>query len=74
MINSYIALDLETTGLNPKQDKIIEIGAVRVENGQETGRFPHHAESTQGTGGADYGTDRHCLGYVERCPRYWGYS
>ena len=39
MINSYIALDLETTGLNPKQDKIIEIGAVRVENGQETGRF-----------------------------------
>ena len=40
MINSYIALDLETTGLNPKQDKIIEIGAVRVENGQETGRYP----------------------------------
>ena len=39
MINSYIALDLETTGLNPKQDKIIEIGAVRVETGQETGRF-----------------------------------
>lgn len=37
--NSYIALDLETTGLNPKQDKIIEIGAVRVEDGQETGRF-----------------------------------
>lgn len=28
MINSYIALDLETTGLNPKQDKIIEIGAL----------------------------------------------
>ena len=37
--DSYVALDLETTGLNPKQDKIIEIGAVRVENGQETGRF-----------------------------------
>lgn len=37
--DSYIALDLETTGLNPKQDKIIEIGAVRVEQGQETGRF-----------------------------------
>lgn len=26
--NSYIALDLETTGLNPKRDKMIEIGAV----------------------------------------------
>ena len=73
MINSYIALDLETTGLNPKQDKIIEIGAVRVENGQETGRF-HTMLNPQGTGGADYGTNRHCLGYVERCPRYWGYS
>lgn len=37
--DSYIALDLETTGLNPKQDRIIEIGAVRVEHGRETGRF-----------------------------------
>lgn len=50
--NSYIALDLETTGLNPKQDKIIEIGAVRVEAGQETGRFhtmldPHRELETR---------------------------
>ncbi len=30
---SYVCVDLETTGLNPKTDKIIEIGAVRVENG-----------------------------------------
>lgn len=30
MTDSYISLDLETTGLNPKTDKIIEIGAVRV--------------------------------------------
>ena len=29
---SYVCIDLETTGLNPKTDKIIEIGAVRVEN------------------------------------------
>lgn len=36
---SYLALDLETTGLNDKQDKIIEIGAIRMENGVETGRF-----------------------------------
>ena len=34
MINSYIALDLETTGLNPKYDKIIEIGALKIKEGQ----------------------------------------
>lgn len=39
MINSYLSLDLETTGLNPKTDKIIEIGAVRIENGVQTGTF-----------------------------------
>lgn len=31
--NSYIAIDLETTGLNPKAERIIEIGAARVEDG-----------------------------------------
>lgn len=36
---TYVALDLETTGLDPKIDKIIEIGAIRVENGVETGHF-----------------------------------
>ena len=39
MINSFICLDLETTGLNPKTDKIIEIGAIRIENGLEKGTF-----------------------------------
>ncbi|MBQ7944497.1 MAG: 3'-5' exonuclease [Lachnospiraceae bacterium] len=33
MIRNYVALDLETTGLNPKTDKIIEIGAIRVREG-----------------------------------------
>ena len=32
MTESYVCIDLETTGLDPKRDKIIEIGAVRVEN------------------------------------------
>lgn len=36
---SYTAIDLETTGLNPKQDQIIEIGAVRVEDGVMKERF-----------------------------------
>lgn len=34
MTDTYIALDLETTGLNPSRDRILEIGAVRVFDGQ----------------------------------------
>ena len=33
-INSYVCLDLETTGLDPKKNKIIEIGAIKVSNGK----------------------------------------
>ena len=36
---TYVALDVETTGLNTAADDIIEIGAVRVENGVEVGEF-----------------------------------
>ena len=39
MITSYVSIDLETTGLNPKLDKIIEIGAVKVIDGQITDTF-----------------------------------
>lgn len=39
MVDSYVALDIETTGLSPVSDAIIEVGAVRVENGIETARF-----------------------------------
>ena len=39
MINSYIAVDLETTGLNPKLEKIIEIGAVKVIDGAICGEY-----------------------------------
>ena len=34
MINRYVALDIETTGLNPAVDRIIEVGMARVEDGQ----------------------------------------
>ena len=35
----YVVFDIETTGFSAMADKIIEIGAVRVENGIITGRF-----------------------------------
>lgn len=36
---NYVALDIETTGLNPRYDKIIEIGAVRVRDGKAEDTF-----------------------------------
>lgn len=39
MWNTYVALDLETTGLSPMRDQILEIGAARVENGAITGTY-----------------------------------
>ncbi len=35
----YISLDLETTGLNPKRDRIIEVGAVKVHKGEVAREF-----------------------------------
>lgn len=36
---TFICIDTETTGLLPHQDRIIEIGLVRVEGGKEVDRF-----------------------------------
>ena len=36
---SFVVFDLETTGFSPVSDRIIEIGAVRIENGKITDRF-----------------------------------
>lgn len=34
MIKDYVCVDIETTGIRPKWDKIIEIGAVKVRDGK----------------------------------------
>ena len=37
--HKYVVFDLETTGFSPEKNRIIEFGAVKVENGKITGRF-----------------------------------
>ena len=39
MIQDYVCVDIETTGLNPKSDKIIEIGAVKIRDGEIVDTF-----------------------------------
>ncbi len=36
MIRDYVVIDLETTGLSPEKDKIMEIGAVKIKDGKVT--------------------------------------
>jgi DNA polymerase-3 subunit alpha (Gram-positive type) len=36
---SYVVFDIETTGFSPVNNRIIEIGAVRVEKGEITSRY-----------------------------------
>lgn len=38
-VRDYVCLDLETTGLNPKHDAIIEIGALKVKDGKAVEQF-----------------------------------
>ena len=37
--NKYIAFDIETTGLDSMYDEIIEIGAIKIEDGKEIETF-----------------------------------
>ena len=39
MLRSYIAFDIETTGLDPAENEIIEIGALKVRDGKVAERF-----------------------------------
>jgi DNA polymerase III epsilon subunit-like protein len=34
ILDTFVTIDIETTGLNPRSSEIIEIGAVRVVNGE----------------------------------------
>ena len=64
MWNTYVALDLETTGLSPMRDQILEIGAARVENGEITGTYETFVDGRKpaaaGSGGGISGIFRRC--------------
>ena len=38
-MKDYVAFDLETTGLSPDSDQIIEIGAVEIRDGKISGKY-----------------------------------
>ena len=48
MLKSYVAFDIETTGLSPEHNEIIEIGALKVREGKVVDRDTSD----------DYATDR----------------
>ena len=37
--NNYVIIDIETTGLSPEWDSIIEVSAIKYENNSEISRF-----------------------------------
>ena len=46
-LQNFICIDLETTGLNPKKDRIIEIGAVKVREGKIVETFQQLVDPKQ---------------------------
>ena len=45
--NTFVVFDLETTGFDKKECKIIEIGAVKIRNGEVIDRFSEFADPEQ---------------------------
>lgn len=58
MLKSYVAFDIETTGLSPEHNEIIEIGALKVREGKVVDRFIRFIEPEARDTSDDYATDR----------------
>ena len=41
----FVVIDVETTGLLPAEDRVVEVGAIRLVGGQEEGRFHSSADT-----------------------------
>ncbi|MDA0746174.1 MAG: exonuclease domain-containing protein [bacterium] len=48
ILHTFVALDLETTGLDPAEAEILEMGAVKVESGKITDRFQTYVKPERG--------------------------
>ncbi len=48
ILDTFVTLDLETTGLSPGDSEILEIGAVKVEAGKIADRFQTYVKPRQG--------------------------
>src|SRR3954462_6851397 len=47
MPRTYIALDLEATGMQPERDEVIEVGAVKFSEGRVIGRWESFVRPSQ---------------------------
>src|SRR4051812_41620952 len=47
ILRTYIAMDLEATGMQPERDEVIEIGAVKFRDGQVIGRWGSFVRPSQ---------------------------
>lgn len=50
----YVSVDIETTGLDPYEDDIVEIGAVRFKDGKEVSQFSTFAKPKAGMSSEAY--------------------
>lgn len=46
-LRSFVAIDVETTGTSPERDRLIEIAAIRYDDGKETAAFSHLIDPEQ---------------------------
>ena len=67
-----VALDLETTGLDSKTERILEIGAVRIRDGREEASFSRLINPGRGDPGCGPGADGDHRGDDGRLPACGG--
>ena len=69
ILHTFVALDLETTGLKPESGEIVEIGAVKVEGGAVVDRFQTYVKPRNGIPEKTAGLTGITAKDVRRAPR-----